>query len=48
VTAMTSTRWTPRLRFTGRQYKSDALPHPDTVRLVRLADVDSETPRGDQ
>jgi hypothetical protein len=31
-----------------RQYKSDALPHPDTVRLVRLADVDSETPRGDQ
>jgi len=32
-----------------RQYKGDALPHPDTVRLVRLADVDelSGTTQGD-
>jgi len=32
-----------------RQYKSDALPHPDTVRLVRLADVDDspDTTQGD-
>jgi hypothetical protein len=32
-----------------RQYKSDALPHPDTVRLARLADVDDspDTTQGD-
>lgn len=32
-----------------RQYKGDALPHPDTVRRVRLADVDelSGTTQGD-